>query len=399
MAKPKLALIPAAQGTKLYSVLPSDGSGDFTFTRGSVATRINAQGLIENVASGQSRLDYPLIDGVQKGCPHHILEPTRTNLLSYSSELNIGTSGTASVSSNTTISPDGALNADTLGVGYLSKSVSAAANTYTLSVFVKVEVSSTASIYIYDGTYYSGTYDLTTGISTGVGTSMVNYGNGWWRCIITQAIASTISEIGFNSGQVYGYGLQLEQGSYATSYIPTSGNAVTRVAETANGAGNSTTFNSEQGVLMVETKGENDATFNYISIGDGGTSNYAGILYTDNDNEITYRYYVGGSGVQIILNGINVTNFNKIAVKWKENDFAIWINGFELGTSSSGSLNPSGTFNQLAFARGGSNNTPFYGKTKQIQVFDSALADTQLEQLTSWQSFRDMANGQLYTIE
>ena len=46
MAKPKLALIPAAQGTKFYSVLPSNATGDFTFTIGSVATRINAQGLI-----------------------------------------------------------------------------------------------------------------------------------------------------------------------------------------------------------------------------------------------------------------------------------------------------------------------------------------------------------------
>ena len=63
MAKPKLALIPAAQGTSLYSVLPSSGVGDFTFSRGSSATRINAQGLIETVASGVSRLNYPLIDG------------------------------------------------------------------------------------------------------------------------------------------------------------------------------------------------------------------------------------------------------------------------------------------------------------------------------------------------
>ena len=119
MAKPKLALIPAAQGTKLYSVLPSDGSGDFTFNRGSVATRINAQGLIENVASGQSRLDYPLIDGVQKGCPHHILEPARTNLLPYSndfsnsswSKYSFGTGLTPVLTSNSLISPDGTLNA------------------------------------------------------------------------------------------------------------------------------------------------------------------------------------------------------------------------------------------------------------------------------------------------
>ena len=81
MAKPKLALIPASQGPLVYSVLPSDGSGDFSFSRGSSATRINSQGLIETVASGDSRLEYPLIDGVVSGCPSVLLEPQRTNLL------------------------------------------------------------------------------------------------------------------------------------------------------------------------------------------------------------------------------------------------------------------------------------------------------------------------------
>jgi hypothetical protein len=81
MAQPKLALIPASQGTKVYSVLPSDGSGDFDFTRSSKATRINSQGLIEEVLSGQSRLEYPLIDGVVNGCPSLLLEPQSTNLI------------------------------------------------------------------------------------------------------------------------------------------------------------------------------------------------------------------------------------------------------------------------------------------------------------------------------
>jgi hypothetical protein len=86
MAKPKLALIPAAQGSKFYSVLPSDGVGDFDFARASAATRINKYGLIETVASGQSRLNYPLIDGVVNGCPNHLLEPARINLITYSED-------------------------------------------------------------------------------------------------------------------------------------------------------------------------------------------------------------------------------------------------------------------------------------------------------------------------
>ena len=46
MAKPNLAYIPATIGNKVYSILPNDSVGDFDFTRGSEATRINAQGLI-----------------------------------------------------------------------------------------------------------------------------------------------------------------------------------------------------------------------------------------------------------------------------------------------------------------------------------------------------------------
>ena len=109
-----------------------------------------------------------------------------------------------------------------------------------------------------------------------------------------------------------------------------------------------------------------------------------------------------GEGLEKIENQIEYDkgyNFNKIAVKWKINDFAIWINGYEVGTASSGGLNPSGTFNELAFARGGSNNTPFYGKTKCVAVFKEALSDLELECLTSWMSFADMGIALGYTIE
>jgi hypothetical protein len=45
-----LAMIPSAyKDGKLYSIKPTDGSGDFTFTRGSnlAATRVDENGLIE----------------------------------------------------------------------------------------------------------------------------------------------------------------------------------------------------------------------------------------------------------------------------------------------------------------------------------------------------------------
>ena len=405
---------------KIYSLKPTDGSGDFDFARASSATRVNAEGLIETVATGVPRIDY-----TGSGCGKLLLEPQRTNLVTYSSEFDNAAWITfrSSVTANATTSPDGTQNAEkiiqqlsTTDSGGVYQDLSLSNSTvYTYSVYLK-EAGYDFGLVRVDGTQYAW-FDLATGVVgsiTGSGSSSIqNMGNGWYRCIFTFTTTSTLGQLHIYVAQtngssivssadgvkgIFAYGAQLESATYPTSYIPTAGSQVTRVAETANGAGDASTFNSSEGVLMAETKGENDGTFNYISLSDGGTTNYAGILYTDNDNQITYRYYVGGNGVQIVIQNIIVTNFNKIAIKYKANDFAIWINGIEVGTASSGSLNPIGTFNQLAFARGGANNTPFYGSAKQLQYFPSALNDSELETLTSWTSFNEMAQAQNYNI-
>ena len=437
MAKPKLALIPAAQGTKLYSVLPSNGTGDFTFTRGSVATRINAQGLIENVASGQSRLDYPMIDGVQKGCPHHILEPSRTNYL-YNSQSFVGFSfNNSTFFENQTISPDGTLNAgklieNTSNTRHSTFKVTTpmSSTTNTVSVFFKKLTRRFASIITSDTTTWNTmvVVDLELGIITSrfnqSGYTSVdkieNFGNGWYR--VTSSITGlyTGNELysrfgiqntgtplpppnntyqGDGASGVYIWGAQLEVGSYPTSYIPTTTTTVTRSAETATGAGQSTTFNDSEGVLMAEISAlVDDGTNREISISDGSLSNTIAFMYNQPSNN--FRFLVRASGttyvdINIILTDITISN--KVAFKYKENSFSTFINGFELGSDNSGLVPTGNVLNELSLTR--SSSREFYGKTKQLQYFDSALADTQLEQLTSWQSFRDMANGQLYTIE
>ena len=118
----KASLVQIPSGTKagtLYSVLPANGDGDFDHTRATSATRVNKDGLIESVASGVPRLDYPLLDGVVQDCPALLLEPSRTNSILYSNGFdNIawqkGGGGTAPapvVSANQGISPDGSNNA------------------------------------------------------------------------------------------------------------------------------------------------------------------------------------------------------------------------------------------------------------------------------------------------
>jgi hypothetical protein len=394
MAKPKLALIPAAQGSKLFSVLPSSGVGDFDFTRDTIATRINSQGLIEEVSNGQSRLNYPMIDGKVVGCPHHILEPQSTNSLTYSEDFSQSywyKSGSYTITSNYGISPDGTNN---------STRIQGSAN-----VVIYRDVSSATdsrSIYV-KATSGSGNIQLLSHNSNTNNVFAID--ENWKRVEINSASVRPdnfyLVDFRGASTDVFDieiWGAQTEVGSYATSYIPTNGSATTRAAETANGSGDAATFNDSEGVLMAEISAlANDLTYRILSLSNGTLAERVYLQYTNASNTIS-TVVKKGSSTQANISYVlpNETEFNKVLLKYKSNDFALWVNGFEVGTDTSGNT-PIG-LSELAFDDGNGNNV-FQGKTKQLQYYNSALTDSELSQLTSWTSFTDMAEGQQYNIE
>jgi hypothetical protein len=146
---------------------------------------------------------------------------------------------------------------------------------------------------------------------------------------------------------------------------------------------------------MAEVSTKANSDYKRIAIHSGSYTNSI-VFDFDNTNKLYGKVFVGGNPVATILaSGLNIENNNKILLKYKSNDFALWVNGFEVGTDPTGAT-PTG-LNELSFDLAG--NQDFYGNTKQIQYYDSALNDNELETLTSWVSFSDMAQGQLYTIE
>jgi len=74
---------------------------------------------------------------------------------------------------------------------------------------------------------------------------------------------------------------------------------------------------------------------------------------------------------------------------YKSNKFELWANGFKLGEDTSGTP-PSG-INKLSFDRG-DGLSDFYGKTKEIGYYDTALTDAELETLTSYRNWVSMVN-------
>ena len=421
MAKPNLALIPATIGDKVYSILPSDGVGDFDFTRASTATRINAQGLIEEVASGENRLNYSLLDGEVVGCPHLLLEPARTNSAFPSENFSGFGSGSSTIVTNQSISPDGTMSADKIypnsNGSYIGKYLNIGASTTgVVSCFVKQSNKRYAILGTDNNATYSCIFDLQTGTVSSQATNYTakieNYGNGWYRisAAYTSSAAAAYPFIGVadatngsvtvdNTNGLFIWGFQYElNASYPTSYIPTQGSAVTRAAETCNGSGDAATFNDSEGVLMAEISAlADDLTNRGITISDGSVNNRVTMFFTNVSNAIQVKVVVGGSNsLNSYIAISNISLHNKFALKYKQNDFSLFVNGFELITDTSGITFSNGTLTELAFDRG-DGGEDFYGKTKQIQYFDTT--DIDLEQLTSWDSFRAMAEGQLYTIE
>ena len=175
---------------------------------------------------------------------------------------------------------------------------------------------------------------------------------------------------------------QLEIGSYPTSYIPNFGTSsgVTRVQETYEKTGISDLINSEEGVLFVELENitGTDAINKMISITDGSLTNKISLFV--NSNQISVES--AGSGTNLgIYSKVLQSGFNKIAVKFKVNDCALWVNGTEY-TDTSFTAFSSSTLNSLVFDRGDAGQ-PFYGKVKQLQIFKTALSDSELATLTT----------------
>ena len=352
MAKPKLALIPAAQGTKFYSVLPSDGVGDFTFARASTGTRIAPTGLIEEVASGDSRLDYDLLNGKVVNCPHYLLEPASTNLVPNSQDFSSGwTFDDSTITNNSAISPDGVLNAglwkgNTVSsrhnIGVIPAPVASVTASFSLFVKAKelkyIQIASANTINQYVN------FDVSSGIIGTVGSSfsnakIENYGNGWYRCSVVSlnqyngfyiSLVSGLTATWLeswvmpnNTDGLYIWGAQLEALSYPTSYIPTNGTAITRAAESANGSGDAATFNDSEGVLMAEISAlANDGTNRMISLSDGSSNNRILIKYDNITNRLEFFVFSGGVGeYSFITTSLITTSNNKIAFKYKQNGF------------------------------------------------------------------------------
>ncbi len=170
---------------------------DFDFTRNSSATRVNAQGLVEDVGNNLPRINYTNFDYENgeivpySGEGSLLLEPSRTNNLNYSEQFDNAywVNNGVTINSNQIISPDGNLNADLLtgvsgGFGVVVFSKWSSTNN-AASCFAKKGSSDIFRIANATGVIGGVNFDLDNGTVTnedsGFNGQIENYGNGWFR--------------------------------------------------------------------------------------------------------------------------------------------------------------------------------------------------------------------------
>ena len=395
----KLLLIPTGYKTsKVYSVFPTDGDGDFDYTRSGDASRVNPGGLIQTVGT-----NIPRIDHFGGGCPTLNLEPQRTNLFQRSEEFDntYWTKARASVTANQIISPDGQLTADKFfdstdnnsHLVYRSMSITNGVE-YSFSCFMKKGTLSKGFLAFNSADAQTVVFDLENGIVESQGANIdsskiENYGNDWYKCSFTHSSTSTtflyrvgtynggIYYTGTGTDYIYIWGAQLEQGDYVSSYIKTTTGIATRQKDECLNGGDANLFDITEGTFFVDSYVYNSGNQTTIGLSDGSDSNKVILIFQSYGTQV--RVYSSG-GVSSFLN-LTFNQRNKIAVTFKENEYKFFINGSLVGSDTSATV-PTG-MDRLNFSNRTNTANHFEGKIHDTRVYDRVLTQTEAETLTT----------------
>lgn len=386
-----------------------------TFTA-SAATRVNEKGLIETVASGVPRIDY---DPVTLACRGLSIWEARTNLLTYSEQFDNAawTKTRSSITANATLAPDGTTTADTLvensanETHYIQDGAisTVATTTYTATVYAKAGTRSRLELLVYfGGVPYERGFDLSNGTtfagtlggSSATNYSITNAGNGWYRCAITQKTDGTTSSyfrLALNNGStslytgdgtsgLYIWGAQLEAGSSASPYIPTTTAQVTRAADVAviNGANFSSWYNQTEGTFVVSSCSGAIDTSQFpraFEATDGSSINRIAVNWYSS-NLLGYTTVADGvvqSAFDPPQSVIAKNTPTKLAIAYKSNDFAAAVSGGTVGTDTDGTV-PAVT--QLYIGTDSSQTGQLNGWIESLTYYPKRLTNAELQALS-----------------
>jgi len=400
-AAPSLLIVPYRSKTgKLYSQIPTSGAGDFTVTRNTEARRFNSAGLIESVASGIPRLDYATSGGTV-GCPALLVEPAGTNLALWSeaiqtspwSGLIAGTGVAPTITANNAVAPDGATTATKIlldrGAGTTvsdasiwNQSITVTAVAHTFSVWLKSATGGNQIVQLRVNSAPSTTITITT---------------DWQRFTVVNTPTAGSRQYGFDlrgntagagqTAEFYAWGAQLETGSVATSYIPTTAGTGSRSADVISVSGAvSGSIGQTEGTIYAEVDLRaftSSAARRIVNMRVDG-NNLLSLEVSTAGTSVDFVAVSGGSSVTATASGIT-TGIYKIAVGYNSaaSGTVLYVNGTLRDTRTTAIPNLSAAVLGLGVRGDGSAGTQFNDRIRALALYSSRLTNAELQSLTT----------------
>ena len=368
-----------------------------TYSRNSTATYLGSDGLIKTALVNEPRFEFDT-DG---NCLGFLIEESRTNIVSYSQQFDNGywskTGGGnpgTTVTANQAVAPDGTATADY--IDYTTATTASklversfdntpAGKTYTGSVWIKGTAGQTINL-------------LLDGYGVDVTGEQYTLDGTWQRLSITRTYGPTFSAaalfrfgvrpLGLPAGtanQVYAWGAQVEQGSFPTSYIPTSGASAARAVDNAfiTGQSFSSFYNQTEGTFVSSWRRISDTlNANVFSVDDGTNLNRIELRSTGSSAGVfRFEASVAGSFSTVNINGIpnnGIYNSDKAAYGYILNNFAASGNGSNVVDDQTTGVP---VVNRLGF---GNATFPqqYSGTISSLLYYPKRLTNAQLQTLT-----------------
>jgi hypothetical protein len=371
--------------------------GDFTVTRASTKNVLGSAGLYVSVANNVPAFEFNT-DGTYRGL---LVEPGATNLALHSQAFDDAywSKALGTITANATTAPDGTLTADKYIVNSGEPTNSpiirlvtlSPSTTYVLSLFVKKADYNTAGIRIFTVETGFSTTNFNLDTKTADGNRIQDVGNGWFRIWAVLTTLSTVTnsqiqlirdaEIRDGTSGIFIWQAQLETGSVATSPIVTTAGTASRVADVVSLTGASSLIGATEGTLYAEVDIARAVVGSIIAIDDGDLSDFIGFEKLAN---LTIRVVIrraNATSATIITSSAVSLGVHKIALGYKDADYALYIDGVQAGTSTNATDYPATTLSRVILTN--SQYGQFNDRHRSVALFPTRLANATLASMTA----------------